>query len=190
MIKNMTQLFTVYFFKNEYVYMEKIFNKIVLIESTYKKIAFFNAFYKYWKDLNIAENFKEYNIKEVKNKKIYGWIYDNIKVSIVEQTENFLKKQGFSRKEILFTVFRHYILMEHNILIEKPIIFGKTYEEFLIKNTNLEERESYIKKLENLLFDENLYFPYKEKFEELSQKYILGEKELNDVTMEFYNITK
>lgn len=181
--KNMVQLFTIYFFEDEYEYVEKFFKKIMFIESSNKGITFFNLFYKYWKENNVKKFLKKYNLNEIKDKKLYGFIYTKEKVFIIEQVEEFLKSKNLKRKEIFLEVLKYYILTEHNLLIEKPIIFGNDYEEFLIKNTSKNKREKFIEELIDYCFYEEREL---NNFKNLAQEYIDGKEELNDITRRYY----
>lgn len=184
--KNMVQLFTIYFFEDEYQYVKNVFEKIMFIESSNKGITLFNLFYKYWKENNIKKFFEKDDLTKAENKrKLYGFVYTKEKIIVIEQVEKFLKNKNFQRKEIVLELLKYYILMEHNFLIEKPIIFGNEHEEFLVKNTTKKMRESFIKKL--------IYYFYKDinlnEFQKLSQKYIEGKEELNHITNEYYKFS-
>lgn len=184
--KNMVQLFTIYFFEDEYQYVKNLFEKIMFIESSNKGITLFNLFYKYWKENNIKKFFEKDDLTKAENKrKLYGFVYTKEKIIVIEQVEKFLKNKNFQRKEIVLELLKYYILMEHNFLIEKPIIFGNEHEEFLVKNTTKKMRESFIKKL--------IYYFYKDinlnEFQKLSQKYIEGKEELNHITNEYYKFS-
>lgn len=183
--KNMVQLFTIYFFEDEYEYVKDIFEKIMFIESSNKGITLFNLFYKYWKENNIKNIFEQNILNNLENKKkLYGFIYSKEKVIIIEEVEKFLKNKNFQRKTIFIEILQYYILTEHNLLIEKPIIFGNEYEEFLIKNTTREQREDFVKKLIK-------YYSCKDislnKLKKMLQKYIVGIQELDYITNKYYN---
>lgn len=183
--KNMVQLFTIYFFEDEYEYVKDIFEKIMFIESSNKGITLFNLFYKYWKENNIKNIFEQNILNNLENKKkLYGFIYSKEKVIIIEEVEKFLKNKNFQRKTIFIEILQYYILTEHNLLIEKPIIFGNEYEEFLIKNTTREQREDFVKKLIK-------YYSCKDislnKLKKMLQKYIVGTQELDYITNKYYN---
>lgn len=182
--KNMVQLFTIYFFEDEYEYVKDIFEKIMFIESSNKGITLFNLFYKYWKENNIKNIFKKNILNNLENKKkLYGFIYSKEKVIVIEEVEKFLKNKNFQRKTIFLEILQYYILTEHNLLIEKPIIFGNEYEEFLIKNTNKEQREDFVKKLIKYYFCEDINL---NKLKKMLQKYIDGTQELNYITNKYY----
>lgn len=183
--KNMVQLFTIYLFEDEYEYVKDIFEKIMFIESSNKGITLFNLFYKYWKENNIKNIFEQNILNNLENKKkLYGFIYSKEKVIIIEEVEKFLKNKNFQRKTIFIEILQYYILTEHNLLIEKPIIFGNEYEEFLIKNTTREQREDFVKKLIK-------YYSCKDislnKLKKMLQKYIVGTQELDYITNKYYN---
>lgn len=182
--KNMVQLFTIYFFEDEYEYVKDIFEKIMFIESSNKGITLFNLFYKYWKENNIKNIFEQNILNNLENKKkLYGFIYSKEKVIIIEEVEKFLKNKNFQRKTIFIEILQYYILTEHNLLIEKPIIFGNEYEEFLIKNTNKEQREDFVKKLIKYYFCEDINL---NKLKKMLQKYIDGTQELDYITNKYY----
>lgn len=182
--KNMVQLFTIYFFEDEYEYVKDIFEKIMFIESSNKGITLFNLFYKYWKENNIKNIFEKNILNNLENKKkLYGFIYSKEKVIVIEEVEKFLKNKNFQRKTIFLEILQYYILTEHNLLIEKPIIFGNEYEEFLIKNTNKEQREDFIKKLIKYYFYEDIN---SNKLKKMLQKYIDGTQELDYITNKYY----
>ncbi|MFR4519866.1 MAG: hypothetical protein ACLT40_07920 [Fusobacterium sp.] len=182
--KNMVQLFTIYFFEDEYEYVKDIFEKIMFIESSNKGITLFNLFYKYWKENNIKNIFEKNILNNLENKKkLYGFIYSKEKVIVIEEVEKFLKNKNFQRKTIFLEILQYYILTEHNLLIEKPIIFGNEYEEFLIKNTNKEQREDFVKKLIKYYFCEDINL---NKLKKMLQKYIDGTQELDYITNKYY----
>lgn len=182
--KNMVQLFTIYFFEDEYEYVKDIFEKIMFIESSNKGITLFNLFYKYWKENNIKNIFEKNILNNLENKKkLYGFIYSKEKAIVIEEVEKFLKNKNFQRKTIFLEILQYYILTEHNLLIEKPIIFGNEYEEFLIKNTNKEQREDFIKKLIKYYFCEDIN---SNKLKKMLQKYIDGTQELDYITNKYY----
>lgn len=182
--KNMVQLFTIYFFEYEYEYVKDIFEKIMFIESSNKGITLFNLFYKYWKENNIKNIFEKNILNNLENKKkLYGFIYSKEKVIVIEEVEKFLKNKNFQRKTIFLEILQYYILTEHNLLIEKPIIFGNEYEEFLIKNTNKEQREDFVKKLIKYYFCEDINL---NKLKKMLQKYIDGTQELDYITNKYY----
>lgn len=182
--KNMVQLFTIYFFEDEYEYVKDIFEKIMFIESSNKGITLFNLFYKYWKENNIKNIFEKNILNNLENKKkLYGFIYSKEKVIVIEEVEKFLKNKNFQRKTIFLEILQYYILTEHNLLIEKPIIFGNEYEEFLIKNTNKEQREYFVKKLIKYYFCEDINL---NKLKKMLQKYIDGTQELDYITNKYY----
>lgn len=182
--KNMVQLFTIYFFEDEYEYVKDIFEKIMFIESSNKGITLFKLFYKYWKENNIKNIFEKNILNNLENKKkLYGFIYSKEKVIVIEEVEKFLKNKNFQRKTIFLEILQYYILTEHNLLIEKPIIFGNEYEEFLIKNTNKEQREDFVKKLIKYYFCEDINL---NKLKKMLQKYIDGTQELDYITNKYY----